>query len=63
MTPAELLHKDAAKYANNRKEAYVEAMQRQEVILLTEIELNARWFAHYSRCIFILSRLSLFICL
>jgi len=47
MTPAELLHKDAATYANNRKEAYVEAMQRQEVILLTEIELNARWFAHY----------------
>jgi hypothetical protein len=47
MTPAELLHTDAAKYANNRKEAYVEAMQRQEVILLTEIELNARWVAHY----------------
>jgi hypothetical protein len=47
MTPAELLHTDAAKYATNRKEAYVEAMQRQEVILLTEIELNARWFAHY----------------
>ena len=47
MTPAELLHTDAAKYATNRKEAYVEAMQRQEVILLTEIELNARWVAHY----------------
>ena len=47
MTPAELLHTDAARYATNRKIAYVEAMQRQEVILLTEIELNARWVAHY----------------
>jgi hypothetical protein len=47
MTPAELLHTDAARYATNRKEAYVEAMQRQEVILMTEIELNARWVAHY----------------
>jgi hypothetical protein len=27
MTPAELLHVDAAKYATNRKNAYVAAMQ------------------------------------
>jgi hypothetical protein len=47
MTPAELLHTDASRYATNRKEAYVKAMQNQEVILMTEIELNARWVAHY----------------
>ncbi len=47
MTPAELLHTDAAKYATNRKNAYVEAMKRKEVDHMSEKELNGRWMAHY----------------
>jgi hypothetical protein len=47
MTPAELLHKDAAKYATNRKLAYIGAMQKKEVDHMSEQELNGRWLAHY----------------
>ncbi len=47
MTPAELLHKDAATYATNRKEAYVEAMNRGAVDHMSEDALNGRWLAHY----------------
>ena len=47
MTPAELLHIDAAKYATNRKESYVEAMKRKEVDHMSKEELNGRWLAHY----------------
>jgi len=47
MTPAELLHKDAATYATNRKEAYVEAMNRGAVDHMSEEELNNKWLAHY----------------
>lgn len=47
MTPAELLHTDAARYATNRKNAYVEAMKRKKVDHMSEEELNDRWLAHY----------------
>ena len=47
MTPAELLHTDAARYATNRKTAYVGAMDRKEVDHMSEKELNDRWLAHY----------------
>ena len=47
MTPAELLHKDAANYATNRKLAYIGAMQKKEVDHMSEQELNGRWLAHY----------------
>ena len=47
MTPAELLHKDAAKYATNRKNAYVEKMKLKEVDHMTEDVLNGIWLAHY----------------
>jgi hypothetical protein len=47
MTPSELLHTDAARYANNRKEAYVEAMNRSDVENKTQDELNWIWLAHY----------------
>ena len=47
MTPAELLHTDAAKYATNRKEAYVEAMNRGAVDHMAEDVLNGKWLAHY----------------
>jgi len=35
MTPAELLHKDAAKYATNRKLAYIGLMNKKEVDHMT----------------------------
>ena len=47
MTPAELLHTDAARYATNRKNAYIGAMQKKEVDHMSEQELNGRWLAHY----------------
>lgn len=47
MTPAELLHTDAAKYATNRKNAYHEKMKRDEVDFMSEKALNDRWLAHY----------------
>jgi len=47
MTPAELLHKDAARYATNRKLAYVGAMHKNEVEPMSEEALNGRWLAHY----------------
>lgn len=47
MTPAELLHTEAARYANNRKNAYVEAMSSGKVDSLSDIELGRRWLAHY----------------
>lgn len=47
MTPAELLHTDAARYATNRKNAYVEAMKRNGADNMSEKELNDRWLAHY----------------
>jgi hypothetical protein len=47
MTPSELLHKDAARYATNRKIVYVEAMNRGEVDHMTEDALNGKWLAHY----------------
>jgi hypothetical protein len=47
MTPAELLHTDAARYATNRKLAYIGAMQKKEVDHMSEQELNGRWLAHY----------------
>jgi hypothetical protein len=47
MTPAELLHKDAARYATNRKLAYIGAMQNKEVDHMSEEALNGRWLAHY----------------
>ena len=47
MTPAELLHIDAAKYATNRKNAYVEAMKLGEADHMSEENLNGKWLAHY----------------
>ena len=47
MTPAELLHTDAARYATNRKNAYIEKMKSKDVAYLSEVELNAIWIAHY----------------
>ena len=47
MTPAELLHTDAARYATNRKNAYIEKMYSKDVAYLSEVELNAIWIAHY----------------
>jgi len=47
MTPVELLHIDAAKYATNRKNAYVEKMKRKEVDYMSEGDLNGVWLAHY----------------
>jgi hypothetical protein len=47
MTPAELLHTDAARYATNRKIAYVEAVNRGKADHMSEEELNSRWLAHY----------------
>jgi hypothetical protein len=47
MTPAELLHLDAAKYATNRKLAYIKAMDKKEVEFMSEDALNGRWLAHY----------------
>jgi hypothetical protein len=47
MTPAELLHIDAAKYATNRKDAYVAAIKLGKVDRMSEEELNSIWLAHY----------------
>jgi hypothetical protein len=47
MTPAELLHKDAARYATNRKLAYIGAMDKGDVPHMSEEALNGRWLAHY----------------
>ena len=47
MTPAEMLHTDAARYATNRKTAYIEAMKRGEVDHMSEEALNGKWLAHY----------------
>jgi len=47
MTPAELLHTDAARYATNRKIAYIEAMKRGDVDHISEEALNGKWLAHY----------------
>ena len=47
MTPAELLHTDAARYSTNRKNAYIECMKRGEVDHMSEQALNGRWLAHY----------------
>lgn len=47
MTPAELLHKDAARYATNRKVAYIEAFHKGEADHMSEEALNGRWLAHY----------------
>jgi hypothetical protein len=47
MTPAELLHKDAARYATNRKLAYIELMNKKEVKHMSEDALNGIWLAHY----------------
>ena len=47
MTPAELLHKDAARYATNRKLAYIGAMDKKQVEPMSEEELNSMWLAHY----------------
>jgi hypothetical protein len=47
MTPAELLHIDAARYATNRKTAYLAKMDRKEVDHMSEADLNNIWLAHY----------------
>lgn len=47
MTPAELLHLDAAKYATNRKNAYIEAFHKGQADHMSEKELNDKWLAHY----------------
>lgn len=43
----EQLHKDAAQYATNRKNAYLEKMKRKEVDSMSEAALNGIWLAHY----------------
>lgn len=47
MTPSEILHIDAATYANNRKKEYVEGMKQGKVDHMSENDLNGRWLAHY----------------
>jgi len=47
MTPAELLHTDAARYATNRKTVYIEAMKQGDVDHMSEEALNGKWLAHY----------------
>ena len=47
MTPAELLHTDAARYATNRKIAYLEAIASGRADSMSEDFLNGRWLAHY----------------
>jgi hypothetical protein len=47
MTPAELLHTDAARYATNRKVAYFEAIAKGVAENMSEEALNGRWLAHY----------------
>jgi hypothetical protein len=47
MTPAELVHTDAARYATNRKNTYIEAMKRGDADHMSEEALNGKWLAHY----------------
>lgn len=47
MTAAELLHTDAARYATNRKIAYIEAFHKGQADPMSEEALNGRWLAHY----------------
>ena len=47
MTPSEQLHLDAARYATNRKNAYVDAMKKGDVPHMSDEDLNGRWLAHY----------------
>jgi hypothetical protein len=47
MTPSELLHTNAARYASHRKNAYLIAMDKGEVTTLSEEGLNGMWLAHY----------------
>jgi hypothetical protein len=47
MTPAELLHTDAARYATNRKNAYISAMHNGKAEPMSEEQLNSIWLAHY----------------
>ena len=47
MTPSEQLHLDAARYATNRKNAYVMAMKKGDVPHMSDEALNERWLAHY----------------
>ena len=41
------LHLAAGAYANNRKNAYIEAMKRGAVDHMSEETLNGKWLAHY----------------
>ena len=43
----EELHLQAAAYASNRKNAYVEGMKSGEVDHMSEDALNGKWLAHY----------------
>ena len=43
----EQLHLQAAAYATNRKNAYVEGMKHGEVDHMSEEALNGKWIAHY----------------
>jgi hypothetical protein len=43
----EELHLQAATYATNRKNAYVEGMKSGEVDHMNEEALNGKWLAHY----------------
>jgi hypothetical protein len=47
MTQEELLHTDAARYATNRKIAYLEAIAKGVADHMSEEALNGRWLAHY----------------
>ena len=41
------LHLQAAAYATNRKNAYLEGMKQGEVDHMSEEALNGKWLAHY----------------
>jgi hypothetical protein len=43
----EEIHNNSSRYANNRKRAYVEAMNKGEVPHMTQDALNGIWLAHY----------------
>ena len=43
----ELLHEKASKYASNRRDAYIAAMQKGEVEKHSQEILNWIWVAHY----------------
>lgn len=47
MTSEEILHINAATYANNRKKSYVDAMKRGAVEYMNKDILDGRWLAHY----------------